>query len=171
MLDNAPRHVRRRFYRLRAAVRAIDAASATRQKCRVTIRRARALGLAPHTLHGLRCDYHRSGEIALLDKRFSAACWQGKHAAVIPAAAVKHLQAIAAKSPESNQAVIRQFLARVASGRVPGVTLPGPGLSVRNLSRYLRGRKNPARVPIRRVLIEARADGRWKILKIWRKTK
>lgn len=168
-LDAAPKSVRRRFFRLRAAVAAIDSAPA-RRICRVTKRRARSLALSTHTLHSLRGEYHRRGEIALLDKRFSAACWKSKPASVIPKVAVKQLKALAAKSTACNQAVIRQFLCRVAAGSVRNATPQTPGLSTRNLARYLQDRPNPARVKLFRALLELRGDGKWNV-KLWRKIK
>jgi hypothetical protein len=146
LLAQAPRAIRKNFALWKEAVRAVDSAPNGR-KHRVARKAARKLGVGVQYVFSRCSEWRKRGDLALIDKRHSGACWQTRHG--LPAPAVAHLQALAAEGRLNAQAACRQFIRQLyrwrkgdALAAIPGfasppVGNPPPGWSFRNLSRLL----------------------------------
>ncbi len=167
LLEKAPRHIRRAYQSWLAAVAALDAAPRG-QKRRTARVWSRRLGILPSTLWSKRSEFRKHGAIALLDKRFSAACGPARRNR-LPAPAVQYLNALAKSGPLAAQDIIKVFSRQLkqwrrgnVSARIPGYTTPPqgnppPGWSPRNLARYL-VHEPPAKV-VFEITLQIRADG------------
>jgi hypothetical protein len=154
LLDKAPLPIRKKFRLWSQAVAALD--SAPNLKKRATARIwARRLGVSISTIYGRRCHFRKEGAIALLDKTYSADCWQG-HRHGLPDATVHYLTEMARANRLTNKAAIRAFHRQLrawrqgdVSAKIPGYDAPPagdppPGWSSRNLARCLSAWLKPA---------------------------
>jgi hypothetical protein len=169
LLAVAPRHVRRDYEARRAAIAALDAAP-FKHKSRTARIQSRRLGLAPHTLWTLRSETRKHGNIALLNKQFSAACWSNRRPG-LPPKAIAHLKNLAKDDALTLKAIVNLFTGQLArwkkgdaSASIPGYDQPPkgnppPGWSARNLARCIgkHPRKRSQRV-LFAVTLEFRAD-------------
>jgi hypothetical protein len=168
-LASAPKAVQRRYQLWSEAVNALDAAP-NGGKRRVARVYAGRLGIAVSTLRSRRAKFRSHGPIALLDKNWLPALWNGKRRACgIPPAAIAHLKKIADNNQLSALDAARHFHRQLRrwqggdrSAAIPGWSKPPAGnpplgLSARNLARHLVGR---TRRPITwKITTVIRSDG------------
>jgi len=170
LLDSAPRKIRRAYELWFAAIAALDAAPRNEKKRTARVW-ARRLGVRSQSLWTRRSEFRRVGNIALLDKRFSATAWRARRDG-LPALAIEHLRRIGQDTSLTSQAVIKCFVGQLqrwregdASAKIPGYAVPPPGnpppgWSTRHLARCLGPRPRPkaARVAFE-ISIQFHADG------------